>query len=115
MKCPRRNPFFKFPGDSGEDSYINGRCDYCGSLDPETFMQRVEDGTILLGATDKSYKVYVDPAPGSNPLQSIKFYFQHLNETQMRRFVDLFNKQKLKFKGPGESFYVWPFFMQVEP
>lgn len=101
--CPRRieGPF-KLPK---HDEWINGCCSYCGSLEPSEFMRRAEAGEELT-PTDKNYKVYVG---GSS-----KFYFQHLDETQGRRFVELLNAKALKFAFPGH-FYVLPFFMRHEP
>lgn len=41
-----------------------------------------------------------------------KFYFMHLSEEQMRRFVDLYNEKKLKVGMPGH-FYRLPYFMRA--
>jgi len=112
-------------------------CSYCGSMNPDVFMARLENGDIELGSTDKGYKVYVKNAGGDlfrfthrddkadkfyghgHPAHNwitedrdhTKFYFQHLNDEQMDRFVELYNEQKLKFKG-GFGFCVLPFFMK---
>lgn len=40
---------------------------------------------------------------------STKFYFQHLNEDQMKRFVELMNEKRIKLNEPG-YFYRKPFF-----
>jgi len=64
MKCPRRieGPF-KLPK---EDSWReDDTCSYCGSLNPNTLMQRIESGDVELTPTDKSYKIYVDNTVGS--------------------------------------------------
>lgn len=112
MLCPRRDELggasvFKLPD---EDTYgEKGVCSYCGSMNPDEFMARVEAGTLTLGPTDKDYKVYVK----GDDLRAIKFYFQHLSEEQGRRFVDLHNERRLNFGVPGH-FYVLPFFMRVE-
>lgn len=42
-----------------------------------------------------------------------KFYFQHFDEVQMQKFVDLYNENKLRFGYPG-YFYVLPFFMKTK-
>lgn len=114
MQCPRRSeggagshPAFQRDDDTGPD----GRCLFCGSLDAAEFMQRCEDGTVLLGSTDKSYKVYVRPVKGGTPLASIKFYFQHLSPEQQSRFIELHNEKRLVFE-MGHGFYVTPFFAQ---
>ena len=39
-----------------------------------------------------------------------KFYFQHLSEDQMKRFVELLNENKLRLNYPG-YFYRRPFFV----
>lgn len=116
MQCPRRAELggagaavFKLPP---EDSYGDrDACSYCGSLNPDTFMARLEDGSIELCATDKEYKVYVSGTDPNRPLQTVKFYFMHLSEPQMIRFVELYNEDKFKFQG-GIRFYVWPYFMR---
>lgn len=86
-------------------------CSYCGSLHPDAFMEGLESGKYVLGATDKDYKVYVErtdgPARGSN-----KFYFEHLSVAQRKRFVDLLATDRLKFAS-GIGFYVLPFFCHV--
>ena len=57
-----------------------------------------------VGPTDKSYKIYIGTAHA-------KAYFQHFNETQGRRFVELFNNGTMKIGMPG-YFYVSPYFMK---
>lgn len=136
--CPRFSPGpWKFDGKCHWDKREDGCCDYCGSLNPDVFMARVEAGTVTLGTTDKSYKVYVNNAGGEDfkqtyrncprdskctgpddcthwttrPMSSHKFYFQHLGHEQQARFVELYNDRKLRFEG-GFGFYVLPFFMR---
>jgi hypothetical protein len=139
MKCPRQAEGFMFRDKEYEQLYdpADDTCHHCGSLNPGTFMSRLEAGDISLGATDKSYKVYVHNEGGATLLQHYrdcpreakctgpddcthwtvretnqgKFYFQHLSEVQMQRFVDLYNEKKLKMHG-GYHFYVAPFFMR---
>lgn len=41
-----------------------------------------------------------------------KFYFMHLSEEQMRRFVDLYNAKTMKIGYPGH-FYALPYFMKA--
>ena len=57
--CRKDNPHsdlsaFRFHNKPDEDF-----CDYCGSLNPDTFMKLLEEGKISLDPTDKNYKVYV--------------------------------------------------------
>lgn len=71
MKCPRRieGPF-KLPN---EDSWRkDDTCSYCGSLNPDTLMLRLESGDVELTPTDKSYKVYVDNLGGDKFWQSYR-------------------------------------------
>lgn len=137
LQCPRRaeNPasatMFPGPDTICED----GTCSYCGSLDSDLLMQRLEAGDIELGPTDKSYKVYLSNRGGAPLLQTYrncppdsprhgpdecdhwvtretdqgKFYFQHLSDEQMRRFIELHNEKRLHIGYPGH-FYVLPFF-----
>src|SRR6478736_1690914 len=119
MQCPRRSELFT--GDTAsifklpeEDRFINHHCSWCGSLDPEVFMQRLEEGTIKLTPTDKDYKVYVENDGGLYFMGGMaggtsKFYFQHLTKDQRIRFLTLLNEKKIKLRDPG-FFYVLPFF-----
>ncbi|HET9554895.1 MAG TPA: hypothetical protein VFP50_18160 [Anaeromyxobacteraceae bacterium] len=122
---------------AGLDTWrADGTCSYCGSLNEATLMARLEAGDVELTPTDKSYKVYVRNA-GGDPFQQTyrdcpagspphmpdacehwvtretsetKFYFQHLDEQQRRRFVELLNEKKMKLGYPGH-FYRLPFFI----
>lgn len=130
--CPRRDEVpsvFKLP--ETDHLHADGTCSFCGSLDGDLLMERLEAGTIFLAGSDKTYKVYLKTVEGGPPLlQSYrtdddrtgdrtkwvwetkevdhgKFYFMHLSEDQMKRFVDLWNEGKIK-----HSMYVLPYFMQ---
>jgi hypothetical protein len=110
MDCPRKGNFsavFKI-GQGADFYHPNQTCSWCGSLSGEEFMRRVEEGTLQMSGTDKNYKIYIRATEGS-PNLPVKFYFQHLDEDQMKRFVDLYNQKKLKFYDGG--LYVSPFFM----
>lgn len=108
-------------------------CSFCGSLNPNVFMERIENGTLLLEPTNKNYKVYISPHKDSIPLkQSVregfqgenpsewnwtlkdvdygKFYFQHLSDEQMKKFVELLNRKEVKFN-LVRGFTVLPFFI----
>ncbi|MCG8406709.1 MAG: hypothetical protein MI923_16055 [Phycisphaerales bacterium] len=112
-------------------------CSYCGSLNPDVFMERIEAGTVELGPTTKNYKVYVQVAPdtelfrsqfrgegdpgGDDPAKWVwtteertqtKFYFQHLSLEQKRTFIEILNSGKLKFAG-SRGFNVLPFFVSA--
>lgn len=109
----------------------DGTCHHCGSLRGDVFMARLEAGDVELGPTDKNYKVYVHNKGGAKFKHShsgkmddlagrfmcttderdeAKFYFQHLTEDQMKRFVELLNEKKLKIGEPG-YFYQQPYFI----
>jgi len=90
----------------------NDTCSYCGSYNPDQLMARLEAGDIQLGPTDKDYKVYIENS-GGEPLSAIKFYFQHFDEEQKHRFIELHNEGKLKIGMPGH-FYRLPFFCRRE-
>lgn len=139
LQCPRRaeNPMSAnmFPGPDviRED----GTCSYCGSLDANIFMTRLEARDIEIGPTDKSYKAYLRNRGGAPLLQTYracppdsgctgpkacthwttresdqgKLYFQHLSEDQQRRFIELYNERHLHIGQPGH-FYTTPFFCQ---
>ena len=105
--CPRRfGPNFHFPG---PDTWGPGDdCSYCGSIDPDTFMARLEAGDIELGPTDKSAKVYVHNRGGTRI--GTKFYWAHLSLPQKIRFIELLNGKMIHIGDPG-YFYVRPFFI----
>ncbi len=67
FQCPRRSEshFGSSPAFARDNDYdpSDDSCRYCGSLNPDTFMQRLEAGDVLLGSTDKNYKVYVTSKP----------------------------------------------------
>jgi hypothetical protein len=100
-------------------------------------MERLERGDVECGPTDKSYKVYVRNRGGEPFKQSYrncppnsactgpadcahwvtrevaehKFYFQHLTNDQMRRFVEMANAGQIAMGYPGH-FYTLPFFIR---
>lgn len=114
--CPRRDEMgagvFKIL--EGRDFWRMDRghrtCSYCGSAHPDEVMQGIEDGTVELGPTDKSYKAYLE---GGVFGDRGKFYFQHFSKAQRVRFVELLNAKKVRVGYPGE-FYRLPFFIHVE-
>lgn len=138
--CPRRIEQYGPGSDSrGHDKFINGQCSYCGSLSGDLFMERLEKGDVVLGSTDKNYKVYVTNDGGADftrgyrtdslpfeghestnhtwvvdAVRTTKFYFQHLSEAQRARFIELYNDGKFRFE-MGISFYVPPFFCRPVP
>lgn len=69
--CPRRmHEVGPWPREEGLDSWTTGHgvigqdaiglsCSFCGSLNPDRFMELVREGWIV-GPTDKSYKAYLD-------------------------------------------------------
>lgn len=110
----------------------DGHCKHCGSLSPDIFMARLEAGDVEIIPTDKNYKVYVHNKDGvpfklshsgktdadgkwsctTEEREQTKFYFQHLNEPQMKRFVELINEKKLNIGEPG-YFYRIPYFIFI--
>ena len=137
MYCPRRHESALARNFPGPDAYRedDNSCTYCGSLNPDEFMRRLEAGDIEIGTTNKNYKVYVhnlggepfkqtyrDCPRGSAPhmpdecdhwvtreIEQTKFYFQHLSQDQRERFVELLNAKSLRFAG-GYGFSPLPFF-----
>jgi len=69
FQCPRRNEsnFGTSPAFARDNDYdpSDDSCRYCGSLNPATFMARLEAGNVKLGTTDKNYKVYVQNDGGA--------------------------------------------------
>jgi hypothetical protein len=104
MRCGRRDLYLKprANDDFDLDSWRpDGTCSYCGSISPDELFTSIEANEKIV-PTDKSYKIYV----GSER----KFYFTHLSEKEMQRFIDLFNSKKMNIGVPG-YFYQMPFFM----
>ena len=113
----------------------DGSCSYCGSVNPDVLMARLEKGDISVIPTDKSYKLYIRNEGGEEFKQSYrkcprdsectgpddcthwvtrdhpqpKFYFQHLSGEQQSRFIELLNEKKIKIGMPG-YFYRLPYF-----
>ena len=98
MQCPRRSEggmmITKY--DYWDDA---GTCSYCGSMSAKRFFEAVEAGENI-DPTDKSYKVYVGD-------KYSKFYFQHLDEEDKKKFIELYNNKTMKMK---YNFYVRPYF-----
>lgn len=87
-------------------------CSFCGSLNPDAFMELVANN-VILGPTDKNYKVYVT-VEGHH--HNFKFYFQHLSEEQKKKFIELCNMRPRPFQlEHPHRFYVLPFFIEVAP
>ncbi len=76
FQCPRRaeSPFGSSPQFKRDNDYdpSDDSCLYCGSLNSDTFMARLEAGDVRLGSTDKSYKVYIENAEGAKFKQTYR-------------------------------------------
>lgn len=132
--CPRFSPGpWEFTGLCEWEK--RGACGYCGSLNPEEFMRRIEAGDCEITPTDKNYKAYIRNVGGApfkqtyracpfdatctgpddcthyvtRDQEDTKFYYEHLDDAQRTRFIDLLNQKKMKLSYPG-YFYVLPFF-----
>ena len=117
--CPRRQEIgsdlsmFKVP--QTDEWREDLTCSWCGSMSPEYLFEAIEAGCEI-GPTDKSYKVYVKVVEGITfnlPDGMPKFYFQHFNEEECIKFIELFNNKQLNIGYPGH-FYVIPFFMTIK-
>ena len=80
-------------------------CSFCGSMHPEEALFRIEQGVEVI-PTDKPYKAYIGHSGGW------KLYFQHLDEAQQQRFIDLYNNRTMRVGYPYR-FYVLPYFVAV--
>lgn len=56
---------------------------------------------------------YAKVGPDATPHTHEKFYFQHLSEDEMSRFIDLHNQKAIKYSHPG-YLYRLPFFCTRE-
>lgn len=79
MECPRRAESGMGHVFPGPDTYQeeDDTCSYCGSLNPDTLMKRLEAGNITLGPTDKNYKVYVGNKGGLAFKQHYRDCYSH--------------------------------------
>lgn len=102
--CLRRNESFHPLPDEPKDEFNDWGCSYCGSVSQEQFLKFVEDGGEV-EPTDKNYKAYC------RGVGSGKFYFQHLDEAGIEKFIQLHNSKTMKFAYPG-YFYVRPYFVK---
>lgn len=106
--CPRRmqevEPIDRWSKRNGELA-----CSFCGSMHPDRFMELVEAGFQVV-PTDKNYKAYLTDPAGKT--LSVKFYYQHLDEAQRLRFIELVNNARMHIAEPGH-FYVLPFFCRT--
>jgi len=136
--CPSQEEAF-LPAQRNHQSHwreADNSCSYCGSLNNDVFMERLEAGTIKLSSTTKNYKTYLVNNGGEAFKQTFrncprdgtctgpddcthwttredtqpKFYFYHLTVEQRKRFVELYNEKKIQFEQYGH-FNVFPFFM----
>lgn len=80
-------------------------CSFCGSLSGEEALRRIA-AHEQVGPTDKNYKLYIGA--------SGKLYFDHLDQAQKNRFVELANDGTMKIGYPGR-FYVKPYFVEAVP
>lgn len=76
--CPRRAEApLQLPGPDRWDNRpslaqgIGPCCSYCGSLNPEVFMEKIREGWIV-GPTDKSYKAYLQQPYTPEELEGIR-------------------------------------------
>jgi hypothetical protein len=90
-------------------NYGEPACTWCGSLEPDRFMELIRQG-VAMSSTTKSYKVYL-LSSDSQETWNGKFYFQHLSVEQRVEFVRLYNAGALTFAYDGH-FTVLPFFMK---
>lgn len=74
--CPRRAES-SFGRATGADTWGNDdTCSWCGSLNPDILMARLEAADIEIGPTDKSYKIYVRNIGGALFKQTFRDCFE---------------------------------------
>lgn len=112
--CPRQRYEAVLPSQREHASHWrdDGTCSYCGSISPAMLFEQIEKGAKIT-PTDKPYKVYVDLVE-ANVRGAGKFYFQHLDDDEQTKFVELYNARKITMGFPGH-FYVLPFFCSRTP
>ena len=68
------------------------------------------DQTKMPPAWKESYVGQYGRIEPKDAIKHDKFYFYHLNEEEMHRFIELYNRRNLNIGVPGD-FYVLPYFM----
>lgn len=91
-RCPRRSEASRqSPGPDRWNDHasistgIGPCCSYCGSLNPETFMDKIRNGWIV-EPTDKNYKAYLDQPYTVEELAHIKtdsLIWQHVRKMKL--------------------------------
>lgn len=122
FSCPRRNEVFgnwrpadgdeelpdewRPPRGEGQPMGAYSTCSYCGSADPDELMEAIENRKVVLGPTDKSYKLYLDKIneDGSRDGYAGKFYTPHFSVEQGDRFKELYLEGKLVLGYPGHFY-----------
>lgn len=84
------------------------QCSFCGSMHPDDFNSLVQSSAEVI-PTDKRYKAYV-----SVDNRQMKFYFSHMSDIHIGRFVQLLDRERINLAYPGR-FYVPPFIMALAP
>ena len=85
-------------------------------FDDFEFLNKPDDGTCRIDEPSKPGEIMKDPIDqthwvwATRESDDSKFYFQHLSEDQMGRFIELLNGKKLKIGYPG-YFYQLPYFI----
>ncbi len=107
LVCPRRDeapPHFleRLPA---TDKWANGKCSYCGSLQPRTFLDRLKAGEVL-GTTTKNYKAYLGQSHD-------KFYYKHLSTDEREEFIQLYNDGEIEVD--FLEYFIPPFFAAEDP
>ena len=112
MLCPRRDEVPENLRWTKDDEWRHDdTCSFCGSLNPDLFMILLREG-VPLGTTTKNYKAYIG--------DHRKFYYQHMTDEQRAEFIQMLNRDMIKFQsvaGDTLSFGKWdaplPYFVQV--
>lgn len=117
MICPRRIEVRALPPDT-EDEWKTQfwpfpNCSFCGSREPQELIEEIRSGKVVIGPTDKNYKVYVRII-GDASGRDGKFYFQHFTKEQQNEFIELHNNKTMQISYPG-YFYVLPYFTVENP
>ena len=112
--CPRNsyayeNSPFTFLKDHKTHWRKDNTCSFCGSLNPDALFKAIEDGATIV-PTDKTYKIYIRGDAAPHVSGACKFYFQHFDMDDCKRFVELYNNKKITLGEPG-YFYNLPYFM----
>lgn len=115
--CPRRMAEYgPWEHAEGLDSWTTGHgvvgqdaaglsCSFCGSLDPDRFMELVREGWVV-GPTDKNYKAYLHrPLSGEEKAERKATWLRNFSPEELRATAESRSENPEQVRAELESYY----------